>query len=221
MKHDKPRTWIYAGLLTAAIAAVLFVPRHDAQPNLAVNTPVPPSLGDTGVDAPSPRPTNVLVYVCGAVRKAGVYRLPVDARAVDAVQRAGGTTPDADLDQVNLADKLVDGARFMVPRKGQPADSYAAATTGASVEPSFSSRSHRSRHRGSPSRHKLQPGQTLDVNTATEQELVALPGVGPGLARRIVEYRAANGPFQSVDDLQNVSGIGATKFDKLSAYCRL
>ncbi|MDQ6780095.1 MAG: helix-hairpin-helix domain-containing protein [Candidatus Eremiobacteraeota bacterium] len=221
MKHDKPRTWIYAGLLAAAIAAVLFVPRHDFEPNLAVKTAVPPSLAGASVDAPSPRPSNVVVYVCGAVRKAGVYRLPADARAVEAVQRAGGTTPDADLDQVNLADRLVDGARLMVPRKGQPSDLYATATTGASVDPSGRSRSHRGRHRGSSSRHKLQPGQTLDVNTATEQELVALPGVGPGLARRIVEYRTANGPFQSVDDLQNVSGIGPSKFDKLSAYIRL
>ncbi|MBV8670700.1 MAG: helix-hairpin-helix domain-containing protein, partial [Candidatus Eremiobacteraeota bacterium] len=80
---------------------------------------------------------------------------------------------------------------------------------------------HRARHGSSRSSHKLQPGQTLDINTATETELTQLPGVGPGLARRIVEYRTANGPFQTVDDLQNVSGIGPSKFDRMAPYIRL
>jgi len=166
--------------------------------------------------APSAAP-DVVVYVCGNVHKPGVYHLTSGLRVADAITKAGGASADADLEQLNLAQVLSDAMKIVVPKKGQllafdvtaaPADAY-----GVSHQ--------RSGRHGGRSSHKLQPGQTLDVNTATESELTQLPGVGPGLARRIIEYRTANGPFQTVDDLQNVSGIGPSKFDRMAAYVRL
>jgi competence protein ComEA len=158
------------------------------------------------------------VYVCGAVRRPGVYMLTSSARVTDGIARAGGADPDADLEQLNLAEPLADAMKIDVPKKGQilPGTSVESAF---STSPGHGARPHSSRRGGG--RGKLQPGQTLNVNTASESELVALPGVGPGLARRIVEYRTANGPFQSVDDLQNVSGIGPSKFERMAPYIRL
>jgi competence protein ComEA len=132
--------------------------------------------------------------------------------------------PEADVEQINLAQPLSDAMKVMVPRKGQvlAVDQYAAPPLSSDGGP-FAGTRHRGRHSrgGSRSAHKLAPGQTLDVNTATADELVQLPGVGPGLAQRILDYRQQYGPFQTVDDLQNVPGIGPSKFDRLAPFVRL
>jgi competence protein ComEA len=163
------------------------------------------------------------VYVCGAVQKPGVYTMPAGARVVDAIAKAGGASGNSDLEQLNLAEPLADAMKVDVPVKGQQlaaplgyAD--AAASAGSQVTSSRRSGRHRSSRGGS---HKLAAGQTININSATEAELAQLPGVGPSLARRIVEYRTANGPFQLPDDLQNVSGIGANKFAKMEPYVRV
>jgi competence protein ComEA len=157
------------------------------------------------------------------VRKAGVYILPSGSRVVDAIAQAGGAAENADLEQLNLAEPLADAMKVDVPVKGQqlavPAGiAYSASSTGTQDASAPRSGRHRSSRSGS---HKLAAGQTIDINTASESELTQLPGVGPSLARRIVEYRTANGPFQLPDDLQNVSGIGANKFAKMEPFIRL
>jgi competence protein ComEA len=158
------------------------------------------------------------VYICGDVRRPGVYTFTQSARVADGIARAGGAPPDADLEQLNLAELLSDAMKVDVPKKGQVVATDLVERA-SSTSASHGLRRH-SRHAGG-SRGKLQPGQTLNINTASESELLSLPGVGPGLARRIVEYRTANGPFQSVDDLQNVSGIGPSKFERMAPYIRL
>jgi competence protein ComEA len=169
-------------------------------------------------------PSSLLhVYVCGAVQKPGVYTMPAGARVVDAIAKAGGADRNSDLEQLNLAEPLADAMKVDVPVKGQqlaPPLGYAdtAASAGSQVTSSRRSGRHRSSRAGS---HKLAAGQTININSATEAELAQLPGVGPSLARRIVEYRTANGPFQLPDDLQNVSGIGANKFAKMEPYIRV
>ncbi len=137
----------------------------------------------------------------------------------DGIARAGGALPDADLEQLNLAQPLSDAMKIDVPKKGEHV--IADAGFGTAPGPTASYGHRRAGRHGGRSSHKLQPGQTLDVNTASESELTSLPGVGPSLARRIVEYRTENGPFQSVDDLQNVSGIGAAKFDRMAPFIHL
>ena len=185
----------------ATVPAALFAPQNPTAPT----------------QSPVTTPTALAVYVCGAVHRPGVYMLSAGLRVDDAIDRAGGALPNADLEQLNLAQTLTDAMKIAVPKKGQV---LAAFSTQEAVL-AGTAMTHRSRHRSGRSSHKLQPGQTLDINTATEEELTQLPGVGPGLARRIVEYRTANGPFQTVDDLQNVSGIGPSKFDRLAPYIRL
>jgi len=142
--------------------------------------------------APSTGPL-LVVAVAGKVRRPGVVRLPAGSRVADAIAAAGGVLPGADLGLVNLARKLVDGEQVVV---GVPAP--AAGPVGAA-----------------PPLPGSGSGALLDLNTATVAQLDALPGVGPVLAQRLVEYRTANGGFRSVDQLREVDGIGESRFQKL------
>jgi competence protein ComEA len=138
----------------------------------------------------------VVVHAAGAVVAPGLYRLPAGSRVADLIAAAGGLSPDADGDRVNLAAVLADGARVAVPRVGEPAPAVdpsggAAATASASGP--------------------------IDLNSATATELDALPGIGPATAKLIVDDRERNGPFHAVDDLLRVRGIGPAKLDQLRA----
>jgi competence protein ComEA len=144
----------------------------------------------------------VVVAVAGRVRHPGVVRLPTGARVIDAVRAAGGALPRADLGLLNLARRLSDGELVVV---GVPGVGVPGAPQGGPPG-------------GSPS-SGASPGTaetaTVDLNAATAEQLDALPGVGPVLAQRIVEWRAAHGRFSSVAQLQEVDGIGAAKFAQL------
>ncbi len=224
MQFDK--RWIAIGGAIVLLGAGLLLPRPAGPTRAATvstDATVPPQSTSTPATA-SAAPSEIAVYVCGAVKRPGVYSFAPGSRVVDALQQAGGPLPEADVEQINLAQPLSDAMKVMVPRKGQvlAPDQYAAAPYGPSDAPSAGAhRRGRHSHGGSRSSHKLAPGQTLDVNTATVDELVQLPGVGPSLAQRIVDYRQQYGPFQTVDDLQNVPGIGPSKFDRLAPFVRL
>lgn len=130
----------------------------------------------------------VVVHVAGAVQRSGVYRLNDGDRVVDAVAAAGGMAANAEPDAINLAARLVDGQRVYVPKVGEAVPQVGDA--------------------GAPS-------GPLDLNTASEEQLDDLPGVGPATAAAIVAHRETNGPFGSVDDLGDVRGIGPAKLDSL------
>jgi competence protein ComEA len=145
-----------------------------------------------------------VVDVVGAVHHAGVVSLPVSARVVDAVNAAGGALPNADLDRINLAAHLVDGMRIAVPRRGVASD-----PAGPTSDPGGGGGSGQAGG-GTPT-----PSAPLDLNTATETQLEALPGIGPSLAQAIVAERDREGGFHSVDDLRRVRGIGDVRFAQL------
>lgn len=132
----------------------------------------------------SPEPTILVVDVAGWVRRPGVYEFHEGDRVIDAIEAAGGARRGAALESLNLAMPLVDGTQVLVPRaaKGGALGAVASAGSGATSK--------------------------VNINTATAFELEALPGVGEVIAQRIVDYRTANGPFGSVDELIDVSGIG-------------
>jgi competence protein ComEA len=144
-----------------------------------------PAAGQSVAPTASPSPTAPLIVdVAGAVRKPGVYQLTEGQRVIDAIQAAGGPTPKASLEALNLAAPLTDGVQILVPTQAPP---------GATVGGTAAS--------GGPT-------QLINVNTASATDLEALPGIGEVIAQRIVDYRTQNGPFTSVDDLEDVSGIG-------------
>jgi competence protein ComEA len=138
-----------------------------------------------GPGAGSPSPAVLLVDVAGWVRRPGVYEFPEGARIVDAIEAAGGARPDAALELLNLAAPLVDGTQVLVTKIGQAP----AVAPGAGSAPGA-------------------PGALVNLNTASATDLEALPGIGEVIAQRIVDYRTANGPFSTVDELLDVSGIG-------------
>ena len=160
--------------------------------------------GSTGTETVTTAPTpsghasaatgaGVYVHVAGAVRAAGLYRLEVGDRVADAIARAGGFADDAARDGVNLARAVTDGEQIVVPVAGATPEAAGTGGTGGGAA-----------------------SGPLDLNTATREQLDALPRIGPALADRIVAWREQNGRFTSVDDLGSVPGIG----DKMLANLR-
>lgn len=150
---------------------------------------------------PSVPATEVVVHVAGRVLRPGVVRLPPGARVVDAVAAAGGVTAGADAKRINLARPLADGEQVLVLAEGEPAPP-GGPPTGPSVGAGASAQ------RG---------GDTglVDLNTATLADLDTLPGVGPVLAQRILDWREANGRFTNVDELREISGVGEKRLADL------
>lgn len=135
---------------------------------------------------------DVVVYVSGAVASPGVLTLPATSRVIDAITAAGGATPEADLESINLARILVDGEQIRVGVVGEsppPASSAAGPTAGT--------------------------GTCVRLATATEDELQTLPGIGPALATRIISYRATHPRLSSVEELDDVPGIGPSLIEKI------
>jgi len=155
----------------------------------------PPAAAPTETAAAAP--AAVVVDVVGAVRRPGLYRLAQGARIADAVSRAGGATPKADLALINLAAPLADGEQVVVPRRGT-------AALGAPAGPAGSSSPG-----GAPS------AGPVHLSTATLEQLDSLPGIGPVTAQKILDYRQKHGAFTSVDELDAVPGIGPARLDQL------
>lgn len=158
-----------------------------------------------------PTPGQLVVYVVGAVRWPGLFRLAPGARIDDAVRRAGGVTPAADPAGVDLAAPLHDGDEVLVPKLGQVVRLGRRLPNGR-VRRTSSSRSRK---------RKAAPGQPLDLNRADASQLARLPGIGETLARRIIAFRTANGGFRSPDELLDVAGFSPSRLDRISAYLRV
>ena len=158
--------------------------------------------------------SQITVYVSGEVMKPGVYVLLATARVIDALQAAGGTTNQADLVVVNLAAPLVDAAQVFFPRKGStPHATLPRPHAGVNLPIAGSSNGAGA---GATSATGI-----VDINSATLSDLDALPGVGPSTAQAIIDYRVANGPYSSVEDLLNVRGIGPSKLAAMRARVRV
>jgi competence protein ComEA len=164
----------------------------------ARSLPKPVTIAESGPGAaqqvsssPSPSVT-LIVDVAGAVKEPGVYEFAEGDRVIDAIERAGGSLPKAELSLLNLAAPLADGTQILVPKAGPTAVSGVpgGTTPGSS-------------------------GGLINVNTASATELESLSGIGEVLAATIIEYRTQNGPFASVEDLMDVSGIGPATLDEI------
>ena len=201
---------ITAALLAAAIlagAAVLLLRGDD---NAAIQVVIPTSEqrsdASTGLANPAaPEAVEQLkVYVTGAVRRPGVYQLEHGDRLVDAVESAGGAEEGAQLDLVNLSLRVVDQGHYRIPRLGEaPGDVVII------PEPPIQGAS------GTGLAGSDRPDGRLDLNSAPAELLETLPGIGPVLAKAIVDYRESSGGFQSVEEITNVARIGPVTYEKI------
>lgn len=204
-------------LLLAVLVTLLIVwraqPSAEAAPRVQRDPPVAQasvaSVGSSpGASPAATVPAEVVVHVVGAVRRPGLVHLPAGSRVADAVDAAGGATSKAQLASVNLARVLVDGEQLIVQRRGgsmllgAPAAATAAGASGGAAT-------------------SASPTAPVDVNTATLEQLDGLPGIGPVLAQRILDWRAANGRFSTVDELGEVSGIGEATLSDLRPLVRV
>jgi len=190
---ERYRGYIVIVLLSLVFLGGMFFYLRRPQPEPV--TILPPEPTATSLPTPTPRPLRV--YVSGAVAHPDVYELPYDSIVKDAIEAAGGPTGEADLNRVNLARRVHDEEQIYVPQKGE--ESLPVSPPSSPSLPSPSS----------------QGGGKVNINTATAEELDTLPGVGPSIAQRIIDYRTANGPFRSIEDIKNVKGIGDATFEKL------
>ncbi len=203
---QRQRLLLAAGALVAvaAIAGALVVSRalgdgSHTPPELSLPRATPESGSADSAGATKASNGPIVVAAAGAVVAPGVYRVTTGARVIDVVQAAGGPTPDADLDRLNLAAKVADGDRVYVPRTGE-ADP--AAGSGGAAAPS-----------GGPT--------IVDLNTATAAQLEALPGIGPATAQAIIDYRTQHRRFRSVNELLEVRGIGEAKLAQIRPHVRV
>lgn len=174
-----------AVLVVAVVALVGWLSSSGAPVDVDLPRAAPPVAGATSVVTET-----ATAHAAGAVGRPGVYRLPPGARVTDLLDAAGGPSPDADLDQLNLAAPVADGERIYVPKRGEAAPPVAGAASGAPVGP-------------------------VNLNTATADQLDALPGVGPATAAAILDWRKQNGRFRTVEDLLEVRGIGDARLADL------
>lgn len=132
--------------------------------------------------------SKIAVHVGGEVKKPGVYYFLAGKRVIDAIKAAGGANKEADLDAINLARKLRDGEKIIVPNRNSTSKQYQA---------------------------NYEESKLINLNTASQEELESLPGIGKTLAQRIIEYREKNGVFQKIEELRNIEGIGKKKFSQI------
>lgn len=193
------------GALVAVVATAWYVVGSNSVPSQALADPPPPDVA-TAPAAPTPSappttPASIRVHVIGAVRSPGVVDLTAGSRVADALDAAGGLTTSARPGELNLAQVLADGEQIWVGDAATPGGEVRTPTGGA-TSPGATS--------GGNSGAML-----VNINTATVAELDVLPGVGPATAQRIVDHREAHGPFTSIDQLIDVSGIGAKTLERL------
>jgi competence protein ComEA len=183
----------------------------------------------------------VVIQISGQVKNPGVYELPFNSRVYQAISKAGGLLPNAETENINLADWVKDGSQIIVPAKStfttpsnetakidpapetpslgldsQPIETAPAGSTFTQETKRATSKNGTAKAPKSTS--KEPPKSPIDLNRAMSDELQQLPGVGPAMANRILQYRKDNRGFTSVDDLNNVNGIGPKKLEKIKPF---
>ena len=196
--------WLWAGAHSGG------VPAASAAPGVPAHGGPPSSLTAHVAGPTTTTSAPLAVHVAGAVARPGLYHLPAGSRVADALARAGGKLLRADLDRLNLAAKLADGQKILVPRLGEPVLPTETASGQVGTMGGLAGESHGEA-----------PVEPIDLNTADLTALDTLPGIGPATARAIVEERARRGGFRSTRDLLRVPGIGEGRFARLKDRVRV
>lgn len=163
--------------------------------------------GEAIVLQPAPTKAPIAVHVIGAVPRPGLYEFVEGARVQDAINAAGGLLATANVDSINLAALLQDGQQLNIP--------YQSGAQSAQDEPSTSVELPGGEEEQNSNSDSSEGGDLININTASLEELDSLPGIGPTIAQRIINYREENGPFNTIEDIMNVSGVGPSTFEEI------
>lgn len=155
----------------------------------------------------------IVVYIAGAIKNEGVYELEENSRITDIIEKAGGLTDDANINNINLAYILQDGVKVYIPKDNDKNEIKDETNIYVSKENGESNIDN-----GTSVETK---NSKININTATQTELETLPGIGPSTATKIINYRKENGKFNSIEELKKVSGIGDSKYNKIKEMIRI
>ena len=154
----------------------------------------------------------IIVHISGAVQNEGIVELESGSRVADAIEKAGGLKENAYMDEINLAYQLEDGEKIHIPtveeqKEKENQESKVENESGTGSDGTTSRSSNSSINNGSQTK--------ININTATEEELDTLPGIGPSTATKILDYRKEKGKFKTIEEIKEVSGIGESKYEKI------
>jgi competence protein ComEA len=197
LSNQEKITIIFLLIVIIIGIGIILYKNFNNEDNLALNSPSNFSENNIAekIEVPS-----VIIHISGAVKNPGVYQLKSTDRVVDAVKIAGGITERANPDAINLAALLKDGQKIIIPYKiSNQVTVESDKNISKNIEEVYSSSSS--------------PSDQININTADDNTLQSLPGIGPVLSKRIIDYRNQNGLFEVIDDIKDVSGIGEKKFE--------
>lgn len=157
----------------------------------------------------------IVIYIAGAVKNEGIYELDENSRIADSIEKAGGLTEDANIKDINLAYVLEDGMKIYIPKNSDNnevednTNIYVSKESGSATTKTTESTNNKTQN------------TKVNINTATQTELETLPGIGPSIAIKIINYRKENGKFINIEDIKKVSGIGDSKYAKIKDLIKI
>lgn len=186
-----------ASVMILTAAAVLFIMSGERN-TISLSEAAAEEGGSSSVKEKKVEQT-VFVDVGGCVKKPGVYEVSASSRIFQVIEKAGGTTSDADTSGINQAESVTDGMKILVPEKNEDGSGNAGGASEGTVSTGAADSS------------------LVNINTADAETLQTIPGIGPVTAQKIIDYRNANGYFKEIGDIRNVSGIGDKTYAKISS----
>jgi competence protein ComEA len=211
---------IFVSIFLVLCGYYYFTKRHETNKKININKAQEEKIKSENIeeykqDVVNKKKTGIYyqVHVAGAVNKPGVYTLDSSDRVVNAIEMAGGATDQADLDKINLAEKIKDGQKIKVPTYSEKTDSDEFNFNNYKLNDSGLSKNIRESMLSSDDNNKIK--KKLNINTATSKELENLPGIGSVIADNIIKFRENNGEFSSISELKSVARVGDKTFYKI------
>ena len=208
-----------ATVILIAVSVVLIISYtvavvKNSKPEIITDYAYPVNAGDSDVNREAV-PMKIFVHVKGEVSKPGLYEVEEGARVQEAIDAAGGFTDNAEVDSVNLAQRLMDEDEILV------LSNLPDAKASEEAKPKSASKSTSGGVVRSSSSGSSAPIKAVNINTASVEELMTIPGIGESYARNIIQYRSENGAFNSIEEIMRIKGISKARFDEMKEYIRV